>query len=377
MDSIKTALEIAKRDLRKCYSHNGILAGLHHFSDYWAHDSFFASFGCLVMKDYDIVKKNLNMHLKQITKSGQLPVRIGKTTLGIILAYLGFKPRSNHNIYAADKTKYPAMDQNSLFVISLYKYYKTTEDKKIVRDNIQKIEKILLWNFQNDSDKDLLIEEHEYCNWADSLKKKGKVLYTNVCHCYALHCISKIFEDINHAKSNHYNDLYNKVKHRINELFWNGEYYIDWIDDGKIFNYFSTDGNFLAVLWDIADREKAKNIEDSFSIYEQNELPCTCVHPKYPGSLISGEIRLIIPDYHNGLSWLWLGAVDALAKHKLGLKAEAEETLLKMASAIIKYNGVFEVYDKNGKPVKRLTYVSEYPLAWSAGLFIYAAEKII
>jgi hypothetical protein len=44
---------------------------------------------------------------------------------------------------------------------------------------------------------------------------------------------------------------------------------------------------------------------------------------------------------------------------------------------ILENKGVYEVYDKTGKPVKRIIYKSEYPFAWSSGLLIYAAKEIL
>lgn len=41
---------------------------------------------------------------------------------------------------------------------------------------------------------------------------------------------------------------------------------------------------------------------------------------------------------------------------------------------IVKYNGVYEIYEKNGKPVKRMFYQSEHPFAWSAGLYLWVAK---
>ena len=43
------------------------------------------------------------------------------------------------------------------------------------------------------------------------------------------------------------------VKKGINKDFWNGRYYIDWIDRKKQ-DYFSSTGNVLAIAWDVADR---------------------------------------------------------------------------------------------------------------------------
>ncbi len=378
MNNINQALKIASDNLRACYSKEGIFAGLHHFKDYWARDSFFASYGSLVKEDYDIVRQNLKLFLRNINAEGQIPLRIGKNSLGIVFSFYGFNLGKRKAVYKTDKSHKKTVDQNSLFIISLYEYMKATKDKKFLANNIEKVEKVMKWNFLNDKDKDLLIEENEYCNWADSIKKKGKVLYTNVCHCHALYCISKVYEksgDKNKSKT--YLNLHKKVKNKINELFWSGEHYLDWIDSNKRYNYFSTDGNILAILWDIADKEKARHIEEASHIFDINEIPSQCVHPNYPDNYVSLQTKLLgLKDYHNGLSWLWLGCINALAKNKLGMKKKAIELLDKISSLIIKHRHVYEVYDKNG-PVKRFFYKAESPFAWSSGLFIYAVKEII
>ena len=49
----------------------------------------------------------------------------------------------------------------------------------------------------------------------------------------------------------------------------------------------------------------------------------------------------------------------------------------KLKLEVLEHKGVFEVYEKTGKPVNRLPVKSETPLAWSSGLFIYAVKEII
>jgi glycogen debranching enzyme len=377
MGSIDVAFQIALNNLRSLYGEEGIFAGARHFKDYWARDSFFAGFGCLEAEDSYIVKKNLALYLNYINKHGQLPLRIGATQTGVVLAYFGLKSKKRIPIYHTDKNKSHPVDQNSLFIIAFCHYIKKTKDIEFLNENLDKIERICSWNFLNCHD-GLLIEENEYCNWADSVKKKGNVLYTNVCYCYSLECMSSLYKILgNKQRQKEYLEKYQQVKRKINELFWTGEHYLDWIDKDRHHNYFSTDGNILAVLWDIADAVKAKHIEEASHIFEVNEVPSECVHPLYPKKLISSQIKLIgLGDYHNGVSWLWLGCINALAKNKLGMKKEAISLLEKIASIIIENNGVYEIYEETGEPVNRLIYKAEFPFAWSAGLFVYAVKMI-
>ncbi len=374
------AYDIAVRDLRACYGPNGIYAGLNHFKEYWARDSFFASLGSISIDDLDIAKQNLSIFMENINKYGQVPLRIGKTTAQYILYYLNIKKNGkNKPIYFIDKSKNIPVDQNSLFTISFYDYIKKSNDIEFLKKNINNIEKIIMWNLRRDIDDDSLIEEKGFCNWADSVNKKGKVLYTNVCHCHALQCASYLFEIADEKKRQEkYLEFYKKTKKRLNELFWAGEHYVDWIYEDKQYSYFSTDGNILAILWDIADKKRAKNIEEASHIFELHDVPSECVHPKYPKKYISKMIRLVgLGDYHNGLSWLWLGSISALAKHKVGKEKDAKELMKKISGIIEKYGEVFEVYNKKGEPVRRLLYKSEHPFAWSSGMYLYAYNKII
>ena len=56
-ENIQKSIEIAKLTLRSNYTDAGIVAGKDHFSDVWARDSLFASFGSIALGDTEVVKK--------------------------------------------------------------------------------------------------------------------------------------------------------------------------------------------------------------------------------------------------------------------------------------------------------------------------------
>ncbi len=361
------AYDIALRDLRACYGEHGIFAGLNHFRDYWARDALFASLGSLAAGDVDQVKTVIQVFLDNFDRKAQVPLRIGRTIPEIVLNRKRRRP-----LYNFDFNKRKPADQNSLLIIAAYEYLKHTKDTAFIKKNIRKLERVMQWNFLNDTDDDLLIEELGLSSWADSIHKKGKVLYTNVCHCHALKCMFEL------TKKKEYLEKHKNVKKILNEKFWSGEHYIDWIDfSGKQYNYFATDGNALAVIWEIAEEKRAANIEEAAHIFELHDVPSECVHPAYPKKHVSLPLKLIgLGDYHNGLSWLWLGCISAIAQHKAGKKDNAEKLMKKIGKVIEKHGSVYEVYDKKAMPVKRLFYRAEHPFAWSAGLFIYAQSII-
>jgi glycogen debranching enzyme len=378
---IKKAVKIAREGLRRNYKTHGIYAGQKHFDEYWARDSFFASLGSLELKDYNIVKTNLNLFLKNQSKNGLIPVRIGVDRFTQIMKFFGARTQKRKvPFYNQDKKNGCSYDNNSLLIITFLEYIKKTNDIEFLKENIIKLEKAIYWNFSQDFDKDFLLEESKYGTWQDNVKKKGNVLYTNVLHCHALKCLSELFEILkDHQNKTVYNRCYENTKERIIDCFWNKTYLIDWIDEKKR-KYFSTDGNLLAIIFNIVDKEKGKLIQNEILKRKICEgVPCLTNHPKYPfftsthfGLMITG-----MHDYQNGQRWLWQGCLDVIAKEKLGMKKEAQAELETISKIIVKNKKVFEVYNNKGEPINRLFYKSEYDFAWACGLFILAQSKFL
>lgn len=99
-------------------------------------------------------------------------------------------------------------------------------------------------------ERNYFLHEGIFANWADVIVKTGTVLYTNVLYAEALKNFSEICALSNKSDlSEAYKQKYILLKEKINGDFWNGDYYIDWINEGKKYNYFSTDGNILAMLY--------------------------------------------------------------------------------------------------------------------------------
>ena len=102
------------------------------------------------------------------------------------------------------------------------------------------------------------------------------------------------------------------------------------------YNYFSTDGNALAIIFEIANNEKSKHIEEAAHIFEIHDVPSKCVHPNYPTKFISPLLKLIgLGDYHNGISWLWLGCISALSQNKAGKEKNAKILIKKISTIFI------------------------------------------
>jgi glycogen debranching enzyme len=276
---MEKAAIIARDALRECYGPRGIYAGLHQFRDYWARDGLFAIWGALAIQDEEIAEKELYLMFDHI-KKGQVPLRVGKSTTGVVMAGLGFHIGRRKPIYHIDKSRAHSIDQNALLIIATYEYLKKT-GKRIVGD----IRAVIDW-YEHRLRKGL-VWQSAYTDWADSVAKRGNVLYTNVLYCHALWCAGELLEDpIYHQKSE-------KVKMILQERFWTGEFFLDWIEEKVQYSYFDLVGNALAVLWSIADPGQAQSILDYAHMHHLDAVPSQCGHPLYPLSLISNQTELL------------------------------------------------------------------------------------
>ncbi len=374
---INQAYRRAKETLKDRYVSHGIYAGKRHFSDVWLRDSCYASLGALELGDKDVVLANLETMFAHQHESGQIPLRVGQPHF--LLKYFGFDAKIPKPRFTEDKGISTPMDSNSLLLITVGRYIQISNDKSFLIRHFDAIKRAMTWNFEQDLNHDLLIEEGPYAGWADSLKKSGTVLYTNVLHFAAVKNMAYLCHTIGRkADEAHYSYLADCIQSYITRLFWNGEHFIDWVSPtGERITHFSTDGNLFAIIFGLASREQSLSI---LNFIQKNALDSgfstKTVFPEYPKKWVYPLFRLLgLHDYHNGLEWLWVGCADVIAKSMMGMHSEAHILLERISKKIIEHNGVFEVYD-NGKPVNRVFYRSEDWFAWSSGLFVWACHQV-
>ena len=64
--------------------------------------------------------------------------------------------------------------------------------------------------------------------------------------------------------------IQNEIKKQINALFWTGNYYVDWIHK-KPHNYLCTDGNVLAIIFDVADEAQSIAIQNQMKEFQMKQ----------------------------------------------------------------------------------------------------------
>ena len=398
-DNIEQAYAIALANLRQCYSPLGIMAGSGNFTDLWARDCCQAGLGAVraEKQDQQHVRRSLETLAQYQRWDGMIPIRIGSGTLifkcfsirGITPKGFGQKldrawekltRRKTEARYDTSKDRFfvftEPLDPNLWFMISLDDYARQTRDDHFAKDQYQRLEGAAAWISSQDKDEDHLLEEGPYAGWADSVKKNGKVLYSNVLYARAMQAMAEICDRIGEGNRKiHFEDKVKRIRDAINATFWNGKYYIDWIDTER-HGHMPTYENALSVVFGIADNSQANSVEDSLTRVFGEDMFFNPHSVTLPMREINLTQRLIgMKDYHN-LSWQHIGCMDAVAKNKIGRKEDAIKVLGFVADQILRHGTTHEILDRNGNPINRLLYQSEGPFAWTAGLYVLAYHQI-
>lgn len=372
--SINNAYKICKNIMRNAYSTNGINAGETHFSDVWIRDSSFASWGALEMGDETIVKEFLLHTMKNMKYDGQCPLRIGQKYF--LLKYIGLKGPQGPT-YIEDKYVSIPMDSNSLIIIVFALLMKRTNNTDFAAKYYHQMKQAINWYEHHLVDG--LIHEGPYAGWADSIKKRGTVLYTNVLYYEAMKCMEFIATGLNILSDIRlFNTKKDAIKSAIQTAFWNGSYLNDWVHKGHIQSTFSIEANMMAILFEITTNTQSEKIIQYMltnNVITEFGSPVVYTHYKLK-DIYPPFIPIGLKDYHNGLIWFWISCLTSVVLHYHHYNDQAIKLMNIMSEKINRHKTVFEVYTKKGVPVKRLFYQSERGFAWSAGLFVWACNKL-
>lgn len=370
------ARKLAMDALHKCTAEGGFVAGEHHFVDYWARDVLFATLGATGDGFDEITKKTIDTFISFQRKDGLIPYRVMRSKTN----WAKYRGRPSYLSTPIPNFRTPQSgglvpDGGLLTVIAAYQYFQNTKDIKTLRRWYPYLENAMRWYFQRNKN---LIFEWFLCEWADAVLKIGNTLYTNILYWKALNDMSDISNVLKKdKKSENFKARKKQILEAINKKLWNGTYFADW-RDYKRQDYFSSHANMLCIIFGLTTSKQSKLI---LEFAEKNcwaSWTMETNYPKYPFWRIPlGNYLLGMGDYHNrGCLWLQSGILYSLALQKVLKASKAKGALLRIAEKIVKYNGVFEVYEKNGRPVRRWSYLSENPFAWSAGLFLWANNAI-
>jgi len=354
-------------------------AGYRNFSESWARDFGFAAYGLLALKQYNPVKETLEAFLWHQTHTGQLPVKLHSVDVvtRFLHSYLGREQPNEILLKPKYKSGHgaPSLDGQALLVIAALAYTQETGNKTFLEDHWSELKLAMQWleNYRRASV--LLLYQGAFADWADSIARRGYVLYTNVVYWKALSEMAIAATRLDLQKEAiHYYVLAENVMRAVNMHFWRDD--LGYFVTSDELTQLSSDGNLLAIAWGLAKREQA---ERTLKVMEEARMaepvPTRVTHPSYPRHLIALENLLGgMANYHTNASWLWIGSWHIIALVNTGHLEEAQKLVTRILKVIVQDRQVNEVHAPNGKPLSSMWYTPDAPLTWNAGMVIYACR---
>jgi len=356
-------------------------AGYRNFSESWARDFGFAAYGLLTLKQYQPVKETLEAFFHHQTTHGQLPVKLH--SVNVVTRFLhSFFGREQPNELML-KPKYisghgaPSLDGQALLVIAALEYTQASGDVGFLETHWEKLQAAMRWleDYRRLASEDPLLYQGAFADWADSIARHGRVLYTNVVYWKALSEMAMAATRLNlQEEAVTYFAQAAKVLRAINRYFWRED--LGYFVTSDELLQLSSDGNLLAIAWGLTQPEQAESILRVMERARMAEpVPTRVTYPSYPRHLIALE-NLVggMSNYHTDASWLWIGAWHAIALVRTGQMDAAQILVSRILNVIVKDRQVNEVHAPNGKPLSSMWYTPEAPLTWNAGMVIYACH---
>lgn len=356
-------------------------AGYRNFSESWARDFGFAAYGLLTLKQYSPVRETLEAFFHHQTPAGQLPVKLH--SVGVVTRFLhSFFEREQPNELML-KPKYisghgaPSLDGQALLVIAALAYTGQAGDTRFLQEHWDHLRAAVHWleGYRKLASEDPLLHQGAFADWADSIARHGRVLYTNVVYWKALSEMAIAANQLNrNQEAMAYFVEAEKVSRAIHRHFWRPD--LGYFVTSDELPHLSSDGNLLAIAWGLARREQAESILQVMERAGMAEpVPTRVTYPSYPRHLIALE-NLVggVANYHTDASWLWIGAWHVIALVKVGHMDAAQTLVSRILKVIVQDRQVNEVHGPNGKPLASMWYTSEAPLTWNAGMILYACH---
>ena len=353
---IDECYEKAMDVIKSCSTNHGLYAsgGTRGYDAVWARDSIISLIGASLAGFKEVFKHSLITLAKNQSKKGQIPNCVDK-----------WSKRKPHVDYAS-------IDSSLWYIIGHYVYKKRYKDSSLFKRYKKRINKALIWLEYQDVGEDVTLEQLPTTDWQDAFPHVyGDTVNTQALYYKTLKFVGKDKEA-------------RKLKFVVNshkgKRLWNGNFYVPyrWKNHGKYHEmgeWFDSLGNLLAVIFELADKQKAKKI---LSYIEKKKInkpyPIEAIYPpirrggKYWQDYFKDCDAREAYHYLNGGIWPFIGGFYVLALIKLKKFSKASLELRKLAEANIKGSFPEWIDPKTKESFGKLQ-------AWDAGAYILAYKS--
>ena len=351
LSSSGTKVQEALETIEKCRADRGFYASAERYKyEYWTRDLYF-SLDALLSLGYE---KEIKNQIEEIwngqKEDGELPRLISEKPIkrGLNKAYYKIKKNDLVNSVrslSALETRLNrwTVDYVPMAVIATYEYAERTGDSSLITELKPKIDKTVSYVEEHMKD-GLLIGG----DWRDSVPElRDKALLSNNVILYKMY--SHMGEE----------EKADALKERINNMFWNGEYYEDFPGSGS----FDSLGASLAVLEGVVPKDRYTPVYDKLQGASRKSGVV---------NVLNDSAKTTGKQYAQSCNqryavWPFISLRAAQAMKKMG----ADEAAKNEIERFNKLDGFYEWYDPDsGKPQG-----SRYQL-WSAAAYYSAFLSI-
>jgi hypothetical protein len=244
-NSIESAYKKALEVIEKCSTKHGLFAsaGKKAYRGVWSRDSNItligASFSSINMeKTKEVFKRSLITLANHQSKLGQIPN-----------AVYGFNRKKL-------KVDFESIDSSLWFILGEH-YYKKRYGNGLFNKHKKNIKKALTWLSYQDMEEDNLLEQLPTTDWQDAFPHKyGHTINTQALYYKVL----SLAGEKGKQKKLKFN-----IEDNNDKKLWNGNFYYSyrWKNHNKykeIGEWFDSLGNLLAIIFDLADKNKSEKI---------------------------------------------------------------------------------------------------------------------
>lgn len=229
---------------------------------------------------------------------------------------------------------WPVSSDRTTWALAAWEVYKFTGDKDWLRQAFDIIKNSVEDDyFTLSSPSGLYKGESSFLDWREQTYPKwmsnadiytSENLGTNIVH-YQAHKILASMAALLGESAEIYNQRAETIKASINKLLWMPEkgYYAQFLYGRKdliLSERFEALGEALAIIFDVADMDRAKQIVSKAPV---TDFGVSCIYPQIPG----------IPPYHNNAVWPFVQSYWNLAAAKSGNEKALNHGLASMYRA--------------------------------------------
>jgi glycogen debranching enzyme len=340
-----------------------------YYNQLWCRDFAHAAGNYFILANPQAVLDSLKTIFKYQEKKGGLPFRIERE-YAILKIFPGMdrfsKPifnffehtlrRRNERPLYEGRDMFDAGDTIPVILITIGDFYNKTDlGKTFVKEYFDQIKKAADYFFSKCDPKDgLALIKGPYPDWADTIKKSGKLGTINIWWVRALEHVAMITRERgDEENAKRYQKECDQLKTNILLKVYdaNGSYFRSMVGSSRLSTVASIFGSYY-----ILDATQAARVEETLNKRVLHKSGFKNFDPPYPLERIMWTVRLAgHAGYHNIFVWPWVTLQNIQVKIKIAqdhpdqatkdrYKNEAIADLVKIAKLFKDAGGAYEIF---------------------------------